>query len=206
MGKRNIKNTTIYCLIKNKKYLTNIYIYVIIEIYKMYNICRRGFSVNNKNLYLSEVIDWTNVENLNFKGMEIRKGVDKADLSKYDNPDKPILFSKYMTILDILNLDSELLRYPMGVSSKMKMVNIILQAKGLLADIMPEASVEISSSSKSEYIFILSFTVMENYNTYSRISISTDRSYNISMPTENDNVNQIFGFIIEKFLELASTP
>lgn len=162
--------------------------------------------MNNKNLYLSEVIDWANVENLNFKGMEIRKGVDKADLSKYDNPDKPILFSKYMTILDILNLDSELLRYPMGVSSKMKMVNIILQAKGLLADIMPEAHVEISSSSKSEYVFILFFTVVENYNTYSRISISTDRSYHISMPTKNDNVNQVFGFIIERFLELASTP
>lgn len=159
-----------------------------------------------KSIYFSELADFVNDENLNFKGKEIRQGNKKADLSKYDDMNKRVLFSKYTSLVDLVNLDDELLRYNMGFSGKMKMFNIIMQAKGLINDLMPEFNVEIKTSDRNEYDFSVYILIEEEYNKYSKMKISTNRSYEIIIPTENDKVIEVFDMIKTEFLKLASTP
>lgn len=159
-----------------------------------------------KSIYFSEITDFVNDEDLSFKGKDIMQGSEKADLSKYDNVNNSVLFSKYASLVDLVNLDDELLRYNMGFSGKMKMFNIVMQAKGLLNDLIPEADVEIKTSGMNEYDFSVYMNVEEEYNKYSEIKISTNRSYEVTIPTKNSKVIEAFDMIKSEFMKLASTP
>lgn len=153
-------------------------------------------------VYFRGLCDFINENNLNIQKGTVRKGREVINKHKHKNIYES---DNFIQLEDIVSIDKELLRYRMGDSSKLKMLNIALVAKGHMADKNPDFQVDIQTSSTRPGSFTLYFRV-EAYKKLSIIQLSIDRTYNVVSKPSNKAVEEVFANLIEEFMILSSTP
>lgn len=132
-----------------------------------------------KRIYYSDLADFVNLENINTKNKKVRKGQETLDYSKYD-PNHGIIQSHLDALTDLTVLGKQTLLYPMGEEIKMMMFNLMLHAKGMLADSDPQKEVELKTNIALGEEFALYLDIEENPNEFSRIRISNYRKFELT--------------------------